>query len=79
AEKGSKIEQLDLELHDLYFMLSYDLLKQKDLPKLMQLTSSKAIFQDHQLISDMCVKQLKTEARLGYPPPKGLLELFEHD
>ncbi|MEN9441924.1 MAG: hypothetical protein RLZ33_2001, partial [Bacteroidota bacterium] len=40
AEKGSKIEQLDLELHDLYFMLSYDLLKQKDLPKLMQLTSS---------------------------------------
>lgn len=79
TEKESKIEQLNLELHDLYFMLSYDLRKQKDLPKLMQLTSSKAIFHDHQLISDMCVKQLKNEARLGYPPPKGLLELFEHD
>jgi hypothetical protein len=76
-EQALVIEDLDIELENLYFSIHYDLLREPGLEKLMKLTSAEAVFDDNRIIANLCKKTLEMEKQIGYPAPDGMEELFD--
>lgn len=75
--KGIKIEDLYWELKGRYSAIHHELLRDPQLEKLMELKTMNAVFEENTVIAALCISSIKSEERLGYPAPKGMLELFE--
>lgn len=76
-DQGIEIEDLEWELRSLYSSIHYDLKRHAQLEQLMKLKSADAVFEDNKIIAELCIQYLKMNTELGYPPPAGMVELFE--
>lgn len=76
-DKGIEIEDLEWELLSLYSSIQYDLKRHPQLEQLIPLTSTHAVFEDNRVIAELCIGVMKMNAELGYPPPAGMMDLFE--
>jgi hypothetical protein len=77
ADQGIEIEDLEWELMSLYSSIYSDLKRHPQVEQLMPLTSTQAVFEENRIVAELCLQVMKMNVELGYPPPAGMVELFE--
>ncbi len=77
TDQGIEIEDLEWELMSLYSSIYSDLKRHPQLEQLMPLTSTHAVFEENRIVAELCIQYMKMNTELGYPPPAGMVELFE--
>lgn len=74
---GLEIKDIDRELQDLYLYIRFDLKRNPQIDKLIELKTAEALFEDNKVISKMCIETMEMHTEFGSPPPAGMELLFE--
>lgn len=80
ADQGIEIDGLEWELKSLYSSIYFDLRRHPQLEQLIDLAylkSPAAVFDTNNIVAELCISLMETQQELGYPPPAGMMELFE--